>query len=167
MDLISYSFCESGIQLGLCCSIKGTHAGVFSRCICQFGNLKQIHSQLFWSPGRDGWEPGLGWKSELLWDSKPYVSTCSPQYGKSQSSQTLKAQGPKRECPREEEEAAGVSSLGPETGISSPLLHSSGLSSPRAHLDTRSRDRSQLPIKRTARDLCSSFICYSDFFLLM
>ena len=74
-------------------------------------------------------------------------------------SQTLKAQGPKRECPREEEEAVGVSSLGPETGISSPLLHSSGLSSPRAHLDTRSRDRSQLPITRTARDSCSSFIC--------
>ena len=66
-------------------SIKGTHAGVFSRWICQFGHLKQIHSQFFWSPGRDGWEPGLGWKSELLWDSKPYVSTCSPQYGKSQS----------------------------------------------------------------------------------
>ena len=29
-------------------------------------------------------------------------------FSESQSSQTLKAQGPKRECPREEEKAAGV-----------------------------------------------------------
>lgn len=54
----------------------------------------------------------------------------APQYSGYQSSQTLKAQGPKRECPREEVKAVSVSRHGPETGISSPLSYSIGQAGP-------------------------------------